>query len=321
MEVSEKIKTIAGCLFHAGLLRPSDEYPVADEWKGLFGTLRYYLTAAKISCQFFPVAGYWPNLRNPRTFNEKIQWLKLQYRDNLVTTCADKYRVREYVRSTIGEEHLIPLLGTYGRAEDIDFESLPEQFVLKTNHGSGQNIVCRDKRVLDREDTRRKLSEWMRPESNHYWYSYEWGYKNIEPKIVCEEYIEQENGELPDYKFFCFNGNVRLAYVCSDRLSGSLKVDYCDPEWNRLPFWRGYPNAETFPPPPDHLAEMIRLAEKMSVPFPFVRVDLYEVGDKILFGEMTFYPGNGTDPFNPGEWDATFGDMISLPKRLPVPFS
>jgi len=236
MGVSEKIPIIAGCLFHAGLLRLSDEYPTADEWRGLSGTIRYYLTATKISCQFFETAGYWPNLRNPRTFDEKIQWLKLQYRDNLITTCADKYRVREYVRSTIGEEYLIPLLGAYDRVEDIDFGSLPEKFVLKTNHASGQNIVCKEKSSLDWEEAKRKLSGWMRPESNHYHYSCEWSYKDIRPKIVCEEYIEQENGELPDYKFFCFNGKVRLVYVCSDRLSGSLKVDYYDPEWNRLPF-------------------------------------------------------------------------------------
>ena len=161
-----------------------------------------------IKKQFKEALGYELNLENPKTFNEKIQWLKLYYHNPLITKCADKFKVRDYIKEKIGEEYLIPLIGVWDKVEDIDFASLPEQFVLKVNWGSGMNIIVKDKSKLDIEDTKKKLKKWINPFSNHYYYSFEYSYKHIEPKIICEKYIEQVDGDLFDYKLTCFNSKV-----------------------------------------------------------------------------------------------------------------
>lgn len=269
-----------------------------------------------IKTQFSKSLGYELDLRQPRTFNEKIQWLKLNYRDELMTQCADKYRVRDYVRETIGEEYLIPLLGVHDFPDDIDFHELPDRFVLKTNHGSGQNIICRDKTVFNEVEAKQKFREWIKPESNHYFYSYEWCYKDIPPKIVIEKYIAEAQGDdVVDYKFMCFGGVAKMVFTCSERSEGELKVDFFDLSWNHLPFTRHYPNAKHPPKKPERLQDMIVLAEKLSAPFPFVRVDFYEIRGKIFFGELTFYPGNGMEEFSPFEWDVRLGDLLMLSEK------
>lgn len=271
---------------------------------------------SKISNQFLASLGYELDLKNPRTFNEKLQWLKIYYRNDLMSVCADKYRVREYVRKTIGDQYLVPLLGVYDRVEDIDFDLLPDRFVLKVNHGSGQNIICRAKEELNVEDAKRKLREWIRPESNHYFYSYEWCYKDIVPKIIAEKYIfSNDESGLVDYKFLCFGNNCGISFTCSERSSGKLKVDFFDKDWRHLPFTRYYPNAKDIPSKPKNFDEMKKLAEKLSSPFPFVRVDFYEVGSKLYFSELTFYPGNGMEGFTPEEWDRKLGDLLILPNK------
>ena len=266
--------------------------------------------------QFVDHAGYEPCIDDPVTFNEKIQWYKLYYRDFLMKKCSDKYAVRNYVKENIGEKYLNEIIGVYDKVEDIDFNSLPDKFVLKVNHGCAQNIICKDKGKLDIRDAENKLNLWMRPEANHYFSSYEWGYRDIKPKIICEKYIEQLDGELFDYKFFCFNGNVHILYVSLDRGSKSgMKMDFFDMDWNKLPFIRKYENSQRNIKKPKNFEKMVELAEKLSKPFPFARVDFYELNNKIVFGEMTFYPGNGIEPFTPMEWDYKLGEMFQLPNK------
>jgi hypothetical protein len=267
-----------------------------------------------ITDTFIRGAGYEPNIVRPTTFNEKIQWLKLHYRDDLMTVCTDKYAVREHVEREIGAEYLVPLIGVWDTPEKIPFDELPQKFVLKTNNSSGTNIVCTDKSALDRDAAIAQLTEWMRPEANHYNFTYEWCYKNIAAKILAEEFIDALDGDLLDYKLLCFDGKVRYIFVCSERKTG-LKVDFFDTDWNHLPFTRHYPNSDKAIPRPERLAEMISVAETLAAPFPFVRVDLYEIESRVQFGELTFYPGGGFEAFDPHEWDERLGTAIRLPRR------
>ena len=268
----------------------------------------------KVARRFLRSVGYKPNLEHPVSFNEKIQWLKLYYRDPLMTLCADKYLVRDYIEKTIGGKYLVPLISVFDRAEQINFDRLPDKFVLKVNHGWGQNIVVRDKGLFDYESERKKLEKWLHPKQNHYYKTYEWCYKNIKPRLVCEQYIDNsEPGGLREYKILCFNGKARLLFVCSDRDIG-LKVTFFDLNWNRLPFTRKYPAATAELKKPGSLEKMIRLSERLAKPFPFVRVDFYEQQNQILFGELTFYPGGGMEPFSPVKWDYKLGEMLILPE-------
>lgn len=257
--------------------------------------------------------GYKPNLDNPKSFNEKMQWYKMYYKDPLMTKCADKYLVRDYVKEKIGEEYLVPLLGVYNSPEEIDFDKLPEKFVLKVNWGSGQNIIVKDKSKLDIEETKAKLKQWMKPESNHYYMGFEWVYKDIQPKIIVEEFLVQLDGDLFDYKYFCYNGKVKNLFVVSDRFKNKY-VDFYDLKWQRLPFKRLYNNSPNGIQKPKLFDKMLELSEILAKDFIFCRVDFYEVEDKLYFGEITFYPGNGSEPFKPVEWDYKLGEMIELPK-------
>jgi hypothetical protein len=263
--------------------------------------------------RFAQDVGYAPDFDNPQTFNEKIQWLKLNYRDPLMIQCADKYTVRDYVKETVGEEYLIKLLGVYDHAEDIDFDALPNKFALKASRGWNMQVICKDKKQLDTDIARRIADKWLDPKSNHYYRSYEWNYKDATPRIICEEYIEDvDSGDLKDYKFHCFNGEPKVIDACSNR-EEDLKIDWYDTEWNRIDMQGNHPNSETGVEKPKHLDEMLELARQLSKPFPFVRVDFYEAGGKILFGELTFTPAAGFTAFKPLEWDYRLGDMLELP--------
>jgi hypothetical protein len=264
--------------------------------------------------QFYWNVGYIPNIYNPKSFNEKVQWLKLYSRDHLMTLCADKVAVRDYVKNTIGYKYLNEAIVTYNNVTEIDFKKLPNRFVLKVNHGSAQNIICENKQQLDLENTKNLLKKWLEPRSNLYYHTYEWSYKNIRPQILCEKYIEHKVEDLLDYKFLCFGGKVEIAQVCSERMT-SLKVDFYDMDWNKLPFTRKYPNSEKEITRPAAFNEMIHIAEKLAAPFPLVRVDLYNVEDRVLFGELTFYPSNGMLRFEPVEWDYRIGELLKLPVR------
>ena len=256
------------------------------------------------------------NLKKPITYNEKLQWLKLYNRNPEYTTYVDKYAVREYIKKTIGEEYLIPLLGVWDKPDDIDFNALPDKFVLKCNHNSGKGMcICKDKADLDIEKVKSELREGL--SQNYYKKGREWPYKNVKPKIVAETYMEDnETAELRDYKFFCFDGKAESIFIATDRQNKSeeTKFDFFDMEFNFLPFTNGHPNAKTTPKKPLCFDEMRTLAEKLSKDIPHVRVDFYEVNGKVYFGEMTFYHWSGMVPFNPDEWDFKWGNMIKLPK-------
>lgn len=256
---------------------------------------------------------YTMNLDNPKTFNEKLNWLKLHYHNSLLTICADKYKMRSFVEKEIGKEFLIPLIGVWDNVEDIDFQKLPSKFVLKVNWGSGQNIICKDKSQLNIDEVKRKLKKWMEPQSNHYYYSFEWCYKDIRPKIIAEEYIEQLNSEVYDYKIFCFNGKPEILYIAVDSYDYKImRINYYDTDFNLLPFIKHYPNTKEALQKPRFYKKMLEISKKLSKQFPFVRIDFYDTGSKVYVGEITFYPGGGLDAFEPYEWDEKLGNMMKL---------
>ena len=256
------------------------------------------------------------NLNDPKTFNEKLQWLKLYDRNPLYTTLVDKYEVKKYIADKIGEEYIIPTLGVWDSFDDIDFDSLPNQFVLKCTHDSGGIVVCRSKSELDIDKARKKMSKNIK--RNFFWYTREWPYKNIKPRIIAEKYMEDsQTEELRDYKFFCFNGEVKALFIASERQKKGeeVKFDFFDPDFNHLPIRQGHPNAKVSPEKPACFEEMKSLAQKLSKDIPHVRIDFYEANQQVYFGEMTFYHFSGTTPFQPEEWDYKFGDWITLNKQ------
>lgn len=254
------------------------------------------------------------NLKNPHTFNEKLQWLKLYGRRPIDTVLSDKYAVKEYIAKTIGEQYVIPLLGVWDNFDDIDFSKLPNRFVLKCTHDSGGVVICKDKSSFDIAVARRDIARWMK--HNFYVYSREKAYKDIPRRIIAEEYREDSRtGELRDYKFFCFDGEPKALFIASERqVKGEeTKFDFFDMDYNHLPFTNGHPNASVLPEKPVCFEEMKELATKLSAGIPHVRVDFYEVNGQVLFGEMTFSHWGGMMPFEPEEWDYKFGSWIKLP--------
>ena len=257
--------------------------------------------------------GVWPNLENPVTFNEKLQWLKLHDRKPVYVTMSDKYAVREYIKEKLGDGYTIPLLGKWDRAEDIDFDKLPERFVLKCNHDSASVIVCKDKSTLDIKAARQKLNKCLK--HKYFYNAREWPYKYVKPCIIAEEYMEDKTyGELRDYKFFCFNGVPAYMYVASDKNKSveEIKFDWFDMDYNHLDLRKGHPQADVVPDKPVNFEEMKRLAAFLSKDIPHVRVDFFEVNGKIYFGEFTLYTTGGFTGFQPPEWDKTLGDLIDL---------
>lgn len=262
-----------------------------------------------ISRQYRLKTGKVLNLNHPVTFNEKLQWLKLNWRKNIFTACADKYEVRNYVETRVGKGILNELHGVYLRPESIELSSLPDKFVLKVTHGSGQNVICMDKSKLDWKKTCDDLKTFLA--LNHYYHGREWPYKNIPPRIVCEKYLE-EDGDLPkDYKFFCFNGEPKVIQVDTGRFQEHQRNMY-DTDWNPLNFSLQYPQGETVDKP-SRLKEMLEYAKSLSEDMPFVRVDFYQVNDRVIFGEMTFFPENGNGRFSPDTYDALLGSYLKLP--------
>lgn len=257
------------------------------------------------------------NLEVPRTFNEKLQWLKLYNRRPEYTIYVDKYKVREYVAKKIGEDYLIPLLGVWDSPAEIDFSILPNKFVLKCNHNSGLGMkICTDKAKLDVHKVKKDLKRGM--DQNYYLIGREWPYKNVPKKIIAEKYMENKNGEegLNDYKFYCFSGRVEFVMINTERFSkGGAKADYVDREYNRLEMKWGYDKSEELPSKPEKFSKMIELAEKLSEGIPHVRVDLYFSNGRIYFGEMTFFDGSGFAKFEPKDWDYILGAKLKLPEK------
>ena len=260
--------------------------------------------------QFLRYQGRFPNLSAPRTFNEKIQWLKLHFRDPLLKQCADKWTVRDFVRHHAGAGVLIPALGNWNSPDDIDFLTLPDRFVLKASHGSGWNIIVRDKATMDVDAVRRRLRNWLKQDFSRV--GREWAYENLPATVVCEQYLAGPDGEPPwDYKFHCFHGKPHFIQVDYDRFVDHSRSLY-DADWNKLPFALEYPLHQEPSPPPLALEQMLGLAALLSAPFPYVRVDLYEVDGRPLFGELTFYPGKGVERFRPSSFDVEFGALLAL---------
>lgn len=254
------------------------------------------------------------NLNNPETFNEKLQWLKLYNRKPEYTKMVDKYLVRDYVKEKIGEEYLIPLLGVWDDPEKIDFDELPMQFVLKCNHNSGLGMcICKDKNSLDINKVKEELKKGIN--QNYYLTSRECPYKDVPRRIIAEKYMVDESGyELKDYKFYCFDGKVKLVMINSDRMSSEkTKANYFDENYQPLDFVWGYENAEIPPQKPEKFEEMKYLAEKLSEGISHVRIDFYQTPSGIYFGEITFFDGSGFDAIEPIEWDYKIGSWIKLP--------
>ncbi len=255
------------------------------------------------------------DLNNPETFNQKLQWLKLYDRKPEYTQMVDKYEVRKYIKEIIGEEYLIPLLGVYDSFEEIDFDNLPDEFVLKPNHTSGDIFICKNKSKIDYKKLRKEVNRWLKRE--YYWLHREWPYKNVKPRIICEELIKTENGGFPyDYKFHCFNGEPDNVMVCIERESGNPKFYFFDNEWNLLRYNLAGINApQGFTlPKPKKMDEMFMLAKKLSSGFPFIRVDFFCENEKIYFGELTFFPASGFDVNLLKETDILFGEKLELDK-------
>lgn len=273
----------------------------------------FFLDSIVLKAFFYFEIGYKLNLKNPKTFNEKLQWLKLYYRDPIMTKMVDKYEAKQYVAERIGEEHIIPTLGVWDSFDNIDFEKLPNQFVLKTTHDSGGVVIVRDKSILDRNETREILMKSMK--HDYYQLTKEWPYKNVTHRIIAEKYMEDESGELRDYKFFCFNGKVKALYIATDRFTKGedTKFDFFDENFNHLPITNGHPNATRPVKKPVSFDKMKELSEVLSKDLPHLRVDLYEINGNIYFGELTFTHLSGLVPFNPIEWDHKFGEWINLP--------
>lgn len=260
--------------------------------------------------------GYPLNLKNPVTYNEKLQWMKLFYRHPSHTMMVDKYAVRSHVAEKIGEEHLIPLLGVWDHEDDIDFDSLPQQFVLKCTHNSALGLhICKDKSMLNTDKVKKELRRGL--DQDFYRQGREWPYKNVKRRIIAEQFMVDSSGtELKDYKFFCFDGKARALFVASDRNRPGVEVkfDFFDMDWNRLPFTNGHPNSTKTLEKPACFDEMVRIAELLSQGLPHVRVDLYDIMGQVFFGELTFFHHSGIVPFVPADWDRVFGDWLTLPR-------
>lgn len=252
------------------------------------------------------------NLNNPKTFNEKLQWLKLHDRNPLYTKLVDKHLVKQWVAERIGSEYVTPTYAKWDKVDDIDIEELPERFVLKTNHDCGGVVICDDRMHFDIEQAKELLKKHL--SRNYYWGSREWPYKNVNPVVFAEEYIEPDDSDLYDYKLFRFNNGRTITLVCTDRFSrAGLSKTFFDEEWNVLEMTEGDHSSNPDIPVPKYFEKMKDLANTLAAGMPFVRVDFYEAHGRLRFGEMTFYPNSGCEAFNPSEWDETFGSWITLP--------
>ncbi len=254
-------------------------------------------------------------LNNPIRFTDKQQWLKLNWYDPLAVKCADKYAVREFIKERIGQKYLNDLYGIYESVNDIDIDKLPNAFVLKGTHGSGFNIICKDKTQMNWHEEFKKIKRWLK--KNYYWQNREWVYKNIKPRIVCEKYLTEENyyNSLTDYKIYCFNGIPKYCQVIRGR-GVNETIDFYDTEWGHMPFTglRPLTMSDKNYTKPKKYEKMLDLAKRLSENFPFVRVDFYYIKDKIYFGELTFFPLSGIGRFEPPEWDLIVGNLLQLQK-------
>lgn len=250
------------------------------------------------------------NYNNPRTFNEKIIWLKLNYQHSRAPIFVDKVRVKEFVRDTIGEQYLIPTIQVFENPDQIDFDALPGSFVLKANHGSGWNIICDNKEKLDFDSTRERLWDWI--STCYYKIGKERQYETIPRRIICEKYLGGNQSEaLNDYKVFCFNGKAVYIQVDLDRFTCHTRSFY-NLNWEKMPFTSLFPLSSRVLPRPEGLDEMLRIAKCLSSGLPFARIDFYYYEGRVYFGEITLHHGGGFEPFMPKQYDMKLGGMLDL---------
>lgn len=284
-----------------------------DTFKKIY--YKYFISGEKlISKRFYKRLGRDVNLVNPSKFNDKLQWLKLYWHDPIATKCADKYEVRQFVEEKIGDKYLNELLGVYESVDEINLDELPNSFVLKGTHGSGFNIICKDKYNMDWEKEYKKMKRWLR--NNYYWSKREWVYKDIKPRIVCEKYLDDGTGKSPmDYKIFCFDGEPKLIQVDVDRF-GSHKSNFYNTDWTFQNIEiENSSDKDIIIERPSTLEDMLELSSKLSMGFPQVRVDFYNVKGQVIFGELTFFHHSGMGNFRPPEFELEFGDYIKLPEK------
>ena len=256
--------------------------------------------------------GSFPDVDKPHSFSEKMQWLKLHYRNDLIPIVADKYAVRDYLNKLEYGYLLNDLIAVYESVEDINWGELPGKFVLKASHSSGWNIIVKDKNKLNYSAAIKNMQYWLKNKID--WDGREWHYGMMKPRIVCEKYLEDSSGNLMDYKFFCFNGEPRFMQLNVDRGLPTATQNYYTLDWELLPFGKSLPhNPNVNPEKPLHFDEMVRLSRILSQPFPFVRIDFYEANGRIYFGEFTFFPCSGMPDFIPSIWDNKVGEMLELP--------
>lgn len=255
----------------------------------------------------------YPNLENPKTFQEKLAWLKLYYFNPLMTICADKVKARDYFVEKVptAKDKLVKQYGVYKTPEEIDFESLPNEFVLKSNWGSGHQIIVKNKADFNISEAKEVMKKWMNRKSNHYFMAFENGYKNIEPRIVCEEFLDFE------YKleFFCFNGEPKFFWIVKNDKTKEVQANFYDLNWLRMPITNKYPNFEETVEKPVCYEEILENAKKMCGDFPFVRCDFYVTKDSYRFSEMTYYHWAGLQSFIPCSYNEYFGELMTLPKQ------
>lgn len=258
--------------------------------------------------------GKYPNLKQPTTFTEKLQWIKLYDRRPLYTTLVDKYAVKKYVAEKLGEEYIIPLIGVWDDVNDIDFDALPDQFVMKCTHDSGGLEICKDKATFDFDAAKRRIDKILK--NNFYWVSREWPYKNVPPRVIIEKYMQDsETGELRDYKFFTFNGLPKVMYIATGRGTGETYGDFFDMDFNHLDMEIDHKTAPVTPQKPHNFEQMKKAAQKLAEDIPQVRVDFYEIDGKPYFGEMTFFHCGGFGRLKPEALNEVWGEWIDLPRR------
>lgn len=296
-------------------LRFISDYGFRYMYLGNIGLLRSVSDEEYLKKRYLIATGKELNLKDPSDYTEKLQWLKLYDHNPRYTVMVDKYRVKQYVSECIGTEYVIPLLGVWDKYDDINFDMLPEKFVLKCTHDSGSYVICKDKKKLDKKATKKRINKYLK--RNYFVCSREWPYKGIKPQVIAEPYLEDENdGELRDYKFFTFGGEPKVLYIAQGRgKKGETVADFFDMNLNHLPFTIDHDMADVPPHPPKNFELMKELARKLSEGTPQLRVDFYEVNGRVYFGEMTFFHCSGLTTFNPAEWNKIFGDWVILPEK------
>ncbi|MDF2854533.1 MAG: glycosyltransferase [Neobacillus sp.] len=281
----------------------------------VFGVGRFVPDRSWIQIKFVQWFGHFANLKNPQTFNEKLQWIKLYDRRPEYTMMVDKYEVKKYVAEQIGDEYVIPLLGgPWENFEEINFDKLPQQFVLKTTHDCGGVLICKEKSQFDKESAKKFFNQHLK--YNYYLTCREWPYKNVRPQIIAEKYMtDGNNAFLPVYKIFCFGGRPKIIQAIQDDKQPNESIDYFDTQWNLLKFRQNFPNSAKSLLKPAKLDEMLKISEVLSAGRCFIRVDLYNINDKVMFSEFTFFSDSGFAKFYPPEWDNILGSWVRLPKE------